>query len=143
MCERYSLQEGRIFVKVQPGFQSFSRNYARNVKYFLHVMFYVNGNLNYEYASAVMMDIIFLGIKQCDAIFKVRITRVFSVRKSDRVQQLYILLILLLESNLQCNFTHQIFFIIMIDDIAESFRYFLFQAWGVVAVARQAKPEKS
>ena len=24
----------------------------------------------------------------------------------------------------------------------ESFRYFLFQAWGVVAVAREARPEK-
>ena len=39
-----------------------------------------------------MMDLIFLSVKQCDAIFKVRITRVFSVRKSGRVQQLYILL---------------------------------------------------
>ena len=39
-----------------------------------------------------MMDLIFLGVRQCDAIFKVRITRVLSVRKSGSIQQLYILL---------------------------------------------------
>ena len=45
---------------------------------------------HYEYASAVMMDLIFLDVKQRDAIFKVRIIRVISVRKSGRAQKLYI-----------------------------------------------------
>ena len=40
---------------------------------------------HYEYASAVMMDSIFLAVEQCDAIFNIRITRVFPVRKSGRV----------------------------------------------------------
>ena len=40
---------------------------------------------HYEYASAVMTNLIFLGVKQCDAKFKVRIIRDISVRKSSRV----------------------------------------------------------
>ena len=39
-----------------------------------------------------MMGLIFLGVEQRDAIFKVRIIRVISVRKSGRVEQLNILL---------------------------------------------------
>ena len=52
------------------------------------------------------------------------------------------------ELDLQCNFSHfrncmrkfyhKIFFIILI--LTESFRAFLFQAWGVVAVAHLAGP---
>ena len=52
-------------------------------------------SFHYEYASAVMMGLSFLGVKQSDAlksIFIVRIIRVVSVRNLGRVEKLYIVL---------------------------------------------------
>ena len=50
-------------------------------------------SFHYEYASAVMMGLIFLGVKVMSlSIFKVGIIRVISERKSGRAEQLNILL---------------------------------------------------
>ena len=52
------------------------------------------------------------------------------------------------ESDLQCNFSHsrnicESFIIRFFHNIdTESFRSFLIQAWGVVAVAHQARPNQ-
>ena len=81
-------EEGQVFVKVQSGFKVF-----HEITQGMSNIFPCNVLRGWRFKlELVMMDLIFLGVKQCDAIFKVRITRVFSVRKSGRVQQLYILL---------------------------------------------------
>ena len=64
-------------------------------KFRLHHRIYTRISFHYEYASAVTIGLIFVGVKQCDcqlSIFKVRIKRVISVRKSGRVEELNILL---------------------------------------------------
>ena len=56
-------------------------------------MNYTRVSFHYEYASVVMMGLIFLGVNVMPlSIFKVRIIRIISVRKSGRVEQLNILL---------------------------------------------------
>ena len=54
-------------------------------------------SFHYQYASAAMIGVIFLGVKHCHgvmplSIFKVRIIKVISVRKSSRAEQFNVLL---------------------------------------------------